>query len=147
VVDEYAGVLERAIKALTIKTMTESEKKKIAENFIAGLRNRDANQLASILSSDVTWTLPGESFMSGEAQGVDGILKRAKAFQQYNVHLEIEYVLYGYHDVALSLHNTGEMNGKILNEHLTTILHLQEGKAHRIETYISDVAMLNGYFV
>jgi hypothetical protein len=73
--------------------MTDTDRKYIAESFIAGLRNRDVSLLSSILTGDVTWTLPGESFMSGEAQGVDGILKRAQGFQQYNVHLEIKYVL------------------------------------------------------
>lgn len=126
--------------------MTDTEKKKIAETFIAGLRSRDVDLLSSILSSDVIWSLPGQSVMSGEAHGVDGILKRAHAFQKYNVHLEIKHILYGYRDVALSLHNTGRKDGKILDEYLTTILHLQDGKAHHINTYISDVPMLNGYF-
>lgn len=137
----------QSLKALTNEIMTETEKRNLAESFIAGLRNQDAKLLRSILTSDVTWSLPGESFMSGEAQGVEGILKRANAFHQYNVHLQIEYVLYGYRDVALSLHNTGQKDGKILDERLTTVLHLQETRAHRIETYISDVSMLNAYFI
>jgi uncharacterized protein len=98
------------------------------------------------MAVDVIWSLPGQSPMSGEANGVEAILKRAHAFREYNVNLEINYVLQGYRDVALSLHNTGQKDGKTLDEHLTTVLHLQDGKIHRINTYISDVPMLNAYF-
>jgi hypothetical protein len=47
----------------------------------------------------------------------------------------------------LSLHNTGTIDGRVLDEHLTTVLHLQGDKVHRLETYISDVPMLNAYFI
>ena len=127
--------------------MTETQKRDIAKSFIAGLSKRDADLLESIMEPDVVWSLPGESLMSGEAHGVAAILKRAETFREYNVSIAILYVLYGYRDVALSLHNIGEANGKTLDEHLTTVLHLQGDKIHRINTYISDVDMLNRYFI
>jgi ketosteroid isomerase-like protein len=127
--------------------MTDTQKQDIARNFITALRTRDGDLLKSIMTDDVVWSLPGRSPMSGEAHGVAGILKRADFFKGYNVSLEILYVLYGYQDVALSLHNTGTIDGRVLDEHLTTVLHLQGDKVHRLETYISDVPMLNAYFV
>jgi hypothetical protein len=57
--------------------MTEQEKKVIAQSSIRGLGGRDGNLLRSIMSADVVWILPGEGPMSGEARGVDAILKRA----------------------------------------------------------------------
>jgi len=52
----------------------------------------------------------------------------------------------GLHDVAVQLHNTGRFDGKVLDEHLTTVIHLDGGKIRRLDTYISDIAMLNAYF-
>jgi hypothetical protein len=34
----------------------------------------------------------------------------------------------------------------VLDEHLTTVIHLDGGKIRRLDTFISDVAMLNSYF-
>jgi hypothetical protein len=59
--------------------------------------------------------------MSGEAHGVEAILKRANTLHGFNVNIEIEHVVYGLQDVALHLHNTGRYAGKILDEHLTTV--------------------------
>jgi uncharacterized protein len=127
--------------------MTEQEKKGIAQSFIRGLGNRDGNLLGSIMTEDVVWSLPGESPMSGEAHGVEAIFKRAKTLHGFNVSIEIEHVVYGLQDVALHLHNTGRYGGKVLDEHLTTVIHLDGGKIRRLDTFISDIPMLNAYFV
>jgi len=127
--------------------MTETEKKEIAEGFITGLSNRDANLLKSIMTDDVVWSLPGKSLMSGEAHGVDAILKRSETLHRYEVKIELEHVVFGYQDVALHLHNTGKRGDKILDEYLTTVCSLRGNKIRRLDTFISDVQMLNAYFV
>jgi uncharacterized protein len=127
--------------------MTQQEKTRIAQEFLRGLRERDANLLRSIMADDIVWSLPGESLMSGEAHGVDGILKRAVTLASCNVTIELEYVVFGLHDVAVQLHNTGHFDGKVLDEHLTTVIRLDAGKIRRLDTFISDVGMLNAYFV
>jgi uncharacterized protein len=109
--------------------MIEKDKKEIAQSFIRGLGIRDANLLHSIVTEDVVWSLPGESPMSGEAHGVEAILKRASTLH-----------------VALHLHNTRTYAGKVLDEHLTTVIHLDGDKIHRLDTFISDIPMLNKYF-
>jgi uncharacterized protein len=126
--------------------MTEQDKKAIAQSFIRGLGSRDGNLLRSIMTEDVVWSLPGESPMSGEAHGVEAILKRASTLHGFNVKIEIEHVVYGLQDVALHLHNTGSYDGKVLDEHLTTVIHLDGRKIRRVDTFISDIPMLNAYF-
>jgi hypothetical protein len=121
--------------------------KRIAEDFIRGLRTRDGELLRSIMKEHVVWSLPGKSLMSGEAHGVDAILKRSEILGRYGVSIAVEHVLYGFKDVALALHNTGQLNGKILDEHLTSVLLLEGEQISRINTYISDVPMLDAYFV
>jgi hypothetical protein len=49
--------------------------------------------------------------------------------------------------VALLLHDTAQRDGKILDEHVITICHLRGGKIFRLETLLSDVPMLNAFFV
>jgi ketosteroid isomerase-like protein len=127
-------------------SMTEHDKKTVAQNFIRGLGSRDANLLRSIMTEDVVWSLPGESPMYGEARGVEAILERANTLHGFNVKIEIEHVVYGLQDVALHLHNTGRCAGKVLDEHLTTVIHLAGGKIRRLDTFISDIPMLNEYF-
>ena len=126
--------------------MTEQDRKTIAQDFIRALGNRDGNLLRSIMTEDVVWSLPGESPMSGEAHGVEAILKRANTLRSFNVSIEIEHVVYGLRDVALHLHNTGRYGAKVLDEHLTTVIHVDGGKIRRLDTFISDVPMLNAYF-
>jgi hypothetical protein len=88
--------------------------KRIAEDFIRGLRTRDGKLLHSIMKEHVVWSLPGNSLMSGEAHGVEAILKRSEILGRFGVTITVDYVLYGFRDVALSLHNTGELAGKVL---------------------------------
>lgn len=127
--------------------MTDKEKKTIAQNFIAALGSRERNALQAILTDDVVWSLPGSSKMSGEARGVDAILKRSEILGSYGVKIEIEHVVYGFRDVALHLHNTAKRGGLILDEYLTTVCHLDGGKIRQLDTFISDVEMLNAFFV
>ena len=46
----------------------------------------------------------------------------------------------------MHLHNTGYFDGKVLDEHLTTVIRLDGDKIRRLDTFISDVGMLNAYF-
>jgi len=126
--------------------MTQQEKRTIAQDFLRGLRDRDANLLRSIMTDDVVWSLPGESLMSGEARGVDAIANRAATLAGFNVKIELEHVIFGLHDLAVHLHNTGYFDGKVLDEHLTTVIRLDGDKIRRLDTFISDVGMLNAYF-
>ena len=127
--------------------MTDSAKKKIAEAFIAALHARNKSALEAIMVDDVVWSLPGSSTMSGEARGVDAILQRSEILRGYGVKIEVEHVVYGFRDVALHLHNTGKQDGKVLDEYLTTVCHLDGDKIRRLDTFISDVEMLNAFFV
>ena len=98
------------------------------------------------MTDDVAWSLPGSSLVSGLAKGVQGILGRARTIVEYGVSLEIQHVVLGYEGVALLLHNTGSRNGRVLDEYLTTVCTLRDDKIVRLDTYISDVPMVDAYF-
>ena len=127
-------------------SMTDQDRKKLATLFIESLRSGDANGFRTIMTDDVVWTLPGTSQVSGVAKGVEGILKRARTIVAYGTKLEVQHVVLGHEGVALLLHNTGNQNGRILDEYLTTVCTLREGKIARLDTYISDIEMVNTYF-
>lgn len=63
----------------------------------------------------------------------------------HGVHFELLHVLYGLTDVAIILHNTAQQGDRGLDEYLTTVLRLKDSKIDRVDTYISDVSMLNRF--
>jgi ketosteroid isomerase-like protein len=126
--------------------ISDAEKKALATSFVEALRSLDAKGFQKIMTDDVVWTLPGSSLVSGVAHGVTDILKRAQAIVDRNVTLEIMHVVLGHEGVALLLHNTGEWKEKVLDEYLTTVCTLRNGKIARLDTYISDIPMVNAYF-
>jgi uncharacterized protein len=126
--------------------MAEQEKKKLATSFIAALRAQDIDGFNAIMTDDVVRSLAGSSLVSGLAKGIDGILKRAGTLAKYGVNLEIQHVVVGYEGVALLLHNTGSQNGRTLDEYLTTVCTLRDGRIARLDTHISDIPMVDAYF-
>jgi uncharacterized protein len=141
-----ADVVRKQTEANQPAPIGDSERKALATSFIEALRSLDAKGLENIMTGDVVWTLPGSSLVSGVAHGVAGILNRAQAIVERGVTLEIMHVVLGYEGVALLLHNTGQWKGKVLDEHLTTVCTLRDGKIARLDTYISDIPMVNAYF-
>lgn len=77
---------------------------------------------------------------------VEGILKRAQGIVERGVTVEIMHGVLGYEGVALLLHNTATMNGKVLDEYLTTVCTLRGGKIARLDTHISDIPLVNEHF-
>jgi uncharacterized protein len=73
-------------------------------------------------------------------------MNRANIFASYPLNIHIEYVVFGLEGVALLLHNTGQREGRVLDEHLTTVCQLDGSRIKRLDTYVSDIQMVNDYF-
>jgi len=125
---------------------TEIKKTEIANQFLTGLRTRDWGLLKSMMADDVVWNLPGSSLISGEAQGVDAVIQRT-AHREYGLTFTLKQILIGRHGVALSLNNTARRGDLVLDEHLATVIKIRDGKISAIDTYLSDIDMLNAFFV
>ena len=123
------------------------DKRQIAETFLLGLRTRDWALLRTIMTRDIVWALPGHSRISGEARGIDAVIERSQIIVSYGLNFELNHILEGQHGLALSLHNTAENQGKILDEHLATVCQLRKDRICSIDTYLSDVDMANSFFV
>ncbi len=126
--------------------MNTDGKLQVAQRFLKGVSSRDWNLIRPLLTEDIVWTLPGESRISGEIQGIDAAIARLQQITGAGVQVELLHVLFGLHHVALSIHNTANVKGKTLDEHLATVCTLREGKISRIETFVSDVDGVNRFF-
>ena len=126
--------------------LTDLEKKKLAETFLNTLGTQNWELLHSIITEDISWTLPGASAISGEVSGANAIITRAQQIVSYGVSLELKHILYGQYNVTLSVHNQASRGELILDEHLATVCTIRDGKISKIETYLSDIAGLNAFF-
>lgn len=125
---------------------TDENGRQVAETFLRGLRTRDWALLRSIMTEDIVWTLPGRSRISGEARGIDAVLDRAQTIVGYGVTFNLNHLLVGQYGSALSLHNTAQRDGRILDEQLATVCRIRDGHIHAIDTYLSEVDMVNSFF-
>ena len=87
-----------------------------------------------------------QSAISATEVGADAIIERARAIPGYGVSFKLKQVLVSRDNMALSLHNTAGRDGTHLDEHLTTVCRLREGRISEIETFLSDVPGMNHFF-
>jgi pimeloyl-ACP methyl ester carboxylesterase/ketosteroid isomerase-like protein len=122
-------------------------KQQIAETFLLGMRTHDWSVLRKLMTSDIVWTLPGHSRISGEARGIDAVIERSRIIVSYGLTFDLKHILFGFEGVALFLHSTATHEGKILDEHLATVCRLRGDRICTIDTYLSDPEMVNVFFV
>ena len=127
--------------------ISNQEKTELAQKFLSGLRSSDWNLLKSLMTEDVVWSLPGNSRISGDAQGADAVVLRAQRIVDYGMNFTLKNILLGLHGVALSLHNTARRGDLVFDLHLSTVFTLRDGKISAINTYMSDVDMVDAFFV
>jgi ketosteroid isomerase-like protein len=126
--------------------VTNEEKLQLAKKFLSVLSTPSEDVVKSVAHDDVLWTFPGSAVISGEAHGVEGVMKRANTIASYGVHVEVVRPVYGHSGVAVLLHNTGAKNGRTLGEHLAAVFSFRDDKIARLDTFLSDVPMVNAFF-
>ena len=124
----------------------EHVKQDLAAAFYGALIRKDWAALRPIMSPDVTWTLPGDNQISGTAEGIDAVIARAQLIASYGLSFALQHVLVSRENMALSLHNEARRGDLLLDEHLATVCRIEEGKIAAIETYLSDVDVMNRFF-
>ncbi|MCU7820754.1 nuclear transport factor 2 family protein [Kitasatospora sp. DSM 101779] len=119
----------------------------VAERFLAAFRARDETALRALLAESVAWSMPGSGTISGTVHGRDAAVARAWEIAGRGVRTELLHVLVGQLGVALSLHNTARAaDGRELDEHLATVLTVQDGLITAIDSYLSDVDGMSAFF-
>nr|BFD87384.1 nuclear transport factor 2 family protein [Streptomyces sp. Xyl84] len=119
----------------------------LGRTFHSCLAAGDWDGIRALLTDDATWTLPGDNTISGTADGAEEVVERAKKIASYGLDFELLHILVSRENMALSLHNTARRGELRLDEHLSTVCRLRDGRIASIETYLSDVAGMNAFFV
>ncbi|MEU2435414.1 nuclear transport factor 2 family protein [Streptomyces rubradiris] len=119
----------------------------LGTRFHAFLAAGDWDGIRSLLTDDATWTLPGDNTVSGTAVGADAVVERARKIASYGLDFRLLHILVSRENMALSLHNTARRGDVRLDEHLSTVCRLRDGRIASIETYLSDVPGMNAFFV
>lgn len=125
----------------------DNRKLEIAQSLLTALRTRDWQLFRSLITDDCYWTLPGTSIISGKAIGADAVLERGKLIVSFGVSLQLNHILYGQYGVALSIHNQAKRGQLVLDEYLATVCILRDEKIAGINTYLSDPAGVNAFFI
>lgn len=118
----------------------------VAATFHQALTGKDWALLRTVMSPDVTWSLPGDNTISGPAEGIEAVIARAELIASYGLTFTLEHVLLSRTNMTLALHNTASRDDLVLDEHLATVCTLHQGKITAIETYLSDIDMMNAFF-
>lgn len=118
----------------------------LARRFHTALVARNWTTMRALFTDDATWTLPGDNYISGRAEGADAVVGRAQLIASYGLSFALEHVLLSRDNMALALHNTADRDGVRLDEHLATVCRLRDGHIYEIETFLSDVPGMNRFF-
>jgi ketosteroid isomerase-like protein len=119
----------------------------LASEFRSAQIPGDRARLSELLHPDVVWVLAGDNAVSGEARGIAAVLARFDQLAGYGVHIDIQQITIGREGAALIMHNTGEHDGQTLDEHLVSTMTIEDERITRIDTYLSDLDMMDAYFV
>ncbi|MFE9403362.1 nuclear transport factor 2 family protein [Streptomyces sp. NPDC006530] len=119
----------------------------VAERFLGAFGSQDWESLRTVLAPDLAWSMPGTGTISGTIHGVDAAIDRLRTIAARGLNTELLHVLTGAYGVTLSLHNTArDADGRTLDEHLATVLTIREGRVAAIDSYVSDVDGMSGFF-
>ena len=127
--------------------MSNQANRRIADEFLSAYAAHDFNGIAKLLHEDIEWSMPGNGSISGVAKGTDAAIDRIKAIIHHGIKTRINNILIGQNGITLSLHNTATSpDGRILDEQLATVITVKSGRIKRIDTYLSDVPMMERFF-
>ena len=119
----------------------------VAERFLTAYRAHDWEALRALLADDVTWSMPGAGTISGTVHGRAAAIDRIQEIVGRGLRTELLHILAGQHGIVLSLRNTATAaDGRTLDEHLSTVLTIRDGKIVAIDSYLSDVDGMSAFF-
>src|SRR5262249_29830456 len=95
---------------------------------------------------DIVWTIPGTSVVSGQATGVGEVIRLADTFAEYGLHITPQGFAFGRDTVAVKLHDTGEHNGKRLDQDVVNVLTIRDDKIASVTANLADIGAFDAYF-
>ena len=128
--------------------MTLDDKQSLARRFLSVLGHPDAEVVKSVAIDDVVWSFPGDSRISGEAHGVEGIMERARMSSRHTAS-RLKSSSRCSASAAWRCCSTilARRSGRVLDEQRGAAVFTFRGdKIARLDTYLSDVAMMENFF-
>ena len=126
--------------------LTTQRQQAIVSAFATAIVHDDHAGIAEHATPDIVWTIPGTSVVSGQATGIDGVTRLADTFAQYGLHISPQGFAFGRDTVAVKLHDTGEHNGKRLDQDVVNVLTIRDDKISEVTAHFADVSSFDSYF-
>ncbi|BBZ46682.1 hypothetical protein MPRM_39630 [Mycobacterium parmense] len=114
--------------------------------FATAIVHDDHAEIAGHATPDIVWTIPGNSVVSGRATGIDDVTRLADTFAQYGLHIAPQGFAFGRDTVAVTLHDTGEHNGKRLQQDVVNVLTISGDKISEVTAHLTDIDSFDAYF-
>lgn len=123
-----------------------SQQQAVVSAFATAVVRDDHAGIAENAAPDIVWTIPGASAISGQAKGIDAVIRLADTLSQYELHIVPQGYLYGLNTVAVKLHDTGDRNGIRLDQDVVNVLTIRDGKIASVTATLTDVSAFDAYF-
>lgn len=126
--------------------LTAQRQRAIVSAFATAIVQDDHAGIAAHATPDITWTIPGVNVISGGATGIDQVIRLADTFAQYGLHIAPLGLAFGRDTVAVTLHDTGEHNGKRLDQDVVNVLTIRDDKISDVTAHLTDIDSFDAYF-
>jgi uncharacterized protein len=114
----------------------------VAQRFLKSAFAADWDTAREVLADDVTWTMPGETRISGTARGPAEVIGRVQQITGSGLQLDriqVMFWLVGQEGVSVLMHNSQVVDGHRIEEHMLSVYRVRAGRVGSIATYIDDL--------
>jgi ketosteroid isomerase-like protein len=128
------------------EAVATQQQRAIVGAFATAIVHDDHAGIAEHATPDIVWTIPGSSVVSGRATGIGDITRLADMFAQYGLHISPQGFAFGRDTVAVTLYDTGEHNGKRLEQDVVNVLTIRDDKISDVTAHLTDIGSFDAYF-
>lgn len=126
--------------------LTDQQRQQIVSRFATAVIHDDHQGIIANTTPGITWTVPGHSAVSGTAVGQRAVVKLVDTFARYNLNISLRAYTYGADTVAVELHDTGNHNGRTLDQDIVNVLTIRDGRISALSGNFADTASFDAYF-
>jgi ketosteroid isomerase-like protein len=126
--------------------MNTSDKRDSVVRFATAVRNADRQALATAVATDVVWTIPGDSLISGKHVGPTAVHALATTLADHHYEISLQALTFGTVTVAVEIRGTGTHNGREIDVAVVNVLRLKGDLISNIDTHFSNLEAVSTYF-
>lgn len=114
--------------------------------FAGAVKVVDLAGIAEACTSDVVWSVPGGSAISGESRGHVGVAALATTLRDFEYQIDLVALTFGPETAAVEIRGTGTHNGRSIDVAVVNVLGFHDGKVASVVTHFSDIDAVDAYF-